>query len=158
MELNYGLKMQRKWVTLIETSVIVTIWLIVLFSALWKPSRFSSQNPFSLFFLFSKLLGLFCTSAKPISVPGSSSGVEPIWHPVSEKEASSHQTNKWRWPNTWGRWGWYPWLINGKERQACLVLDHWQTEPHQNLEAIDEVMRKQVNFTFDQRERTRDRI
>ena len=125
---------------------------------------FSPLKTFSLLFskpflpfLFSKLLGLFCTSAKPISVPGSYSGVEPIWRPVSEKEASSHQTNKWRWPNTWGRWGWYPWLINDKECQACLVLDHWQTEPHQNLEAIDEVMGKQVNFTFDQRERTWDR-
>lgn len=84
MELNYILKMQRKWVTLIETSVIVTTWLIALFSDFWKHFLFS--KPFPLFFLFfSKLLGFFCTSAKPMSVPGSYSGVEPIWLPVSEK-------------------------------------------------------------------------
>lgn len=123
MELNYILKMQGKWVTFIETSVIITIWLIALFSDFWKHFLFFSQN-LSLFsfFFFSKLLGFFCTSAKPMLVPGSYSGVEPIWLPVSGKEASSHQTNKWRWPNTWRRWGWRCWLINDNGFQACLIL------------------------------------
>lgn len=156
MELSYGLKMQRKWVTLIETSVIVTIWLIVFVFSPLKTFSLLFSKPF-LPFLFQNSWDFFAHLQNQYQFRF----LFWCWTNLASslrKEASSHQTSKWRWPNTWGKWGWYPWLINDKECQACLVLDHWQTEPHQNLEAIDEVMGKQVNFTFDQREITWDRI
>lgn len=102
MELNFSLKMQRKWTTLIETSV-VTIWLIVLFSAS-KTLCLVFSKPFPLSFFFSKLLGFFLHICK---TNVSSRFLFWWWTNLASslrKEASSGQTNKWRWPNTWGKW------------------------------------------------------
>ena len=84
---------------------------------------FSKPFPSFLSF-FQNSWDFFCTSVKPISVPGSYSGVEPIWLPVTEKEVNSHQTNKSRWPNTWGRWGWDLRVINDRISGLSDRLNH----------------------------------
>lgn len=104
------------------------------------------SKPFPPFLSFFKTPGIFLHICK---TNVSSRFLFWYWTNLASRlrEGSQFSPDKqMRWPNTWGRWGWRPWLINGRELQACLVLDHWQTEPHQRLEAIDGVMKKQVNF------------